>query len=273
MQEVDYYQVLGVEKNTDARKIKEAYRDLAFKYHPDRNQGNPDGADKMKRLNEAYAVLSDTDKRREYDLARQQFGSSAYTHFRRNYSEQDIFSGSDINKIFEEMTRSFGFRPFEEVFREFYGQGYRSFEFQRPGFRARGFMFGGPRGRGRCRRRHFQQAQPSALPGVFGKVLQPLLQKIAAGRIPAAGAALSDTITLHPDLARRGGPYAYFHKKKSKRLVVQVPAGIREGQRIRLAGMGHNGRNGGLPGDLYLTVRIRASLGQKLKGLIGRFNP
>ena len=94
----DYYQVLGVPPDSESGKIKQAYRDLAFKYHPDRNTENPAAAEKMKQVNEAYAVLSDTRKRREYDALRQQYGSSARNQFRQQHSEKDIFSGSDILK-------------------------------------------------------------------------------------------------------------------------------------------------------------------------------
>ena len=131
MVQEDYYQVLGVDKNATAKQIKESYRQLAFKFHPDRNKENPGAVEEMKKVNEAYAVLSNPAKKREYDTLKNQFGSSAYTHFRNNYSEQDIFSGSDINHIFEEMARNFGLRGSNEIFKEFYGRGYRQFEFKK----------------------------------------------------------------------------------------------------------------------------------------------
>jgi DnaJ-class molecular chaperone len=115
MKEQDFYKILGLEHDADARQVKGAYRELAFKYHPDQNMGNPEAAEKMKQVNEAYAVLSDPSKRREYDMLLQQYGSTAYQQFRNNYSEQDIFSGSDINQLFEEMARSFGVRGFFEL--------------------------------------------------------------------------------------------------------------------------------------------------------------
>ena len=80
----DYYQILEVDQKASAGQIKEAYRKLAFQYHPDRNSKNPEAAEKMKRVNEAYAVLSDAVKRREYDKMRHQYGSSAYSQFRQN---------------------------------------------------------------------------------------------------------------------------------------------------------------------------------------------
>ena len=132
MAQEDYYQVLGVDQNATDQQIKEAFRKLAFKYHPDRNKEDPAAVEKMKKVNEAYAVISNPAKKREYDTLKNQFGSSAYTHFRNNYSEQDIFSGSDVNHIFEEMAKTFGLRGSNEIFKEFYGRGYQQFEFKNP---------------------------------------------------------------------------------------------------------------------------------------------
>jgi curved DNA-binding protein len=72
MNQKDYYQILEVEKEASSQKIKEAYRRLAFQYHPDRNKGNPPAVEKMKEINEAYAVLSDPKKRRDYDAFHEQ---------------------------------------------------------------------------------------------------------------------------------------------------------------------------------------------------------
>ena len=144
MSQNDYYQILGIDQKAGPRQIKDTYRKLAFEYHPDRNRKNPEAAEKMKRVNEAYAVLSDPAKRREYDAMRQQFGSSAYNQFRQNYSEQDIFSGSDVNQILEQMARAFGLRGFDEIFKEFYGQGYRHYEFRKPGFLQKAIILQAP---------------------------------------------------------------------------------------------------------------------------------
>src|SRR3989339_584555 len=108
MEQKDYYTILGVEKDGSSKRIKEAYRKLALQYHPDRNP-DPSASSKMKDVNEAYAVMSDPRKRKEYDLIREQFGGSAYGRFRQSYSDQDIFRGSDIGQVFEEISRIFGF--------------------------------------------------------------------------------------------------------------------------------------------------------------------
>jgi DnaJ-class molecular chaperone len=262
MEQKDYYQILGVEKNADSKKIKEAYRKLAFKYHPDQNKENPQNAEKMKAINEAYAVLSNSEKRREYDTLRQQFGSSAYSRFRNQYTDQDIFTGSDIFKIFEEMTRTFGFRGYDEIFKEFYGNGYQTFEFKKPGFSARGFVFNGRPGRGG------QKQMESPLNKTMGKFSRYVFKKISGVDFPEDGSDISDVIQLTSEQAREGGPYAYLDSRKKKKLVVKIPPGIKEGQRIRLAGMGEEGKGGGASGDLYLKVQIKKPLLKRIKRFI-----
>jgi hypothetical protein len=76
---------------------------------------------------------------------------------------------------------------------------------------------------------------------------------------------VTETIDLTPQEAKDGGPYPYYYRKKSKKLVVMLPKGLQEGRRIRLAGMGEEGKGGAKPGDLYLRVKIRKPLVQKLK--------
>ncbi len=262
MSQRDYYQILGVKEKAASKQIKEGYRQLAFKYHPDRNEENPEASEKMKEINEAYAVLSNPAKRREYDAMKQHFGSSAYNQFRNNYSERDIFSGSDINHILEEMSKAFGFRSFDDIFKEFYGKEYRTFQFKRPGFFAGGFIFSGTFGKGR-----YQQPQ-FPIPEKLKKLSKFLLKSIGGVELQEKGADINDVIHLRPEQAQEGGPYAYFLRKKSKKLVVKIPPGVRDGQRIRLAEMGSNGKGGGQPGDLYLKVRIKKPLTQKIKGFI-----
>lgn len=262
MKQEDYYQVLGVPEDADADHIRDTYRQQAFKYHPDRNKGDERAADKMKSVNEAYAVLSSPEKRREYDAIRNRFGQSAHTHFRNAYSQQDIFRGSDIYRIFEEMTRSFGLRGSDEIFKEFYGPDYRSFEFRRPGIYSRGFVFTGSAGK------HHGGCPQNQLQGVFGKVARVLLKKIGGVDLPEDGRDIHDLIHLTPEQARIGGPYAYFFKSESKKLIVKIPPGVRSGQKIRLAGMGQDGSGGGASGDLYLKVGIRRPVLNQLQDAI-----
>ena len=269
MEAKDYYQTLGLSKDADTKAIKNAYRELAFKYHPDRNRDNADAVNRMKAVNEAYAVLSHPDKRRQYDTMRQQFGASAHNQFRQHYSEQDIFSGSDIFRIFEEMTRMHGFRGTEDIFREFYGSGYRTFQGRRPGMRFKGFVY-------TRRPRGTSQTRPAGeLPGrgLFGRLAQNMVERLTGVTFPQAGTDAEDTIRLSPEEARRGGPYAYYYRQQKKKLVVKVPPGIREGQRIRLSGLGGPGRGGGSPGDLYLRVEIAKPTLERWLGRIKRWLP
>ena len=265
MTEKDYYKILGVDQNAGAKQIKEAYRKLAFQYHPDRNEANPEAAEKMKRVNEAYAVLSNPEKRREYDMLKKQFGSSAYGQFRQAYTEQDIFSGSDINHIFEQMARAYGFRGSDDIFREFYGQGYQQFTFKQPGAFAKGWVFTGPSGT--------RAKQPPQFPfqGNLGKIYKYLFKKFSGFELPENGAHINEVIYLSPQQAREGGPYAYYLKKRAKKLVVKIPPNVKEGQKIRLSGMGEAGKGGGIAGDLLLKVHITKPLFQTVKDFISSF--
>ncbi|MCP3921541.1 MAG: J domain-containing protein [Desulfobacterales bacterium] len=91
----DYYKILGLEKGASDSEIKKKYRKLAMKYHPDKTKGNKSLEEKFKKISEAYAVLSDPEKRKEYDT----YGS---TGFRQRYSQEDIFRGFDLGDIFKE---------------------------------------------------------------------------------------------------------------------------------------------------------------------------
>jgi len=110
----DYYKTLGVEKNADAEAIKKAYRKLALKYHPDRNPGNREAEEKFKKISEAYAVLSDPEKRKQYES----FGSD---QFSQRYSQEEIFRNVDLNEIL----REFGFGGMGGNERGFRGAGRR----------------------------------------------------------------------------------------------------------------------------------------------------
>ena len=261
MTQPDYYQILGVEHNADAKRIKDAYREMAFKYHPDRNEKNPNSAEMMKRVNEAYAVLSHPEKRRSYDTMRSRFGDNAYGQFRNTYSEQDIFNGSDVNQIFEEMARSFGLRGVDSIFSDFYGPGFKQFEFNRHGVRGKGFIYRGGFGK---RRPSSANGPP---PGI-GRLARYLLQKATGLRLPQVGEDIHDTIALNPEFAKTGGPFPYLHRKRSKKLVVNIPPGTRDGQQIRLAQMGATGKHGGESGNLYLKVKIKKPLLEKAKDFI-----
>lgn len=92
----DYYDLLGVSKTASEEEIKKAYRKLALKYHPDRNPGNKEAEEKFKLINEAYAVLSNPEKRKQFDT----FGMGG---FQQRYSEEDIFRGFNVGDLFKDL--------------------------------------------------------------------------------------------------------------------------------------------------------------------------
>jgi curved DNA-binding protein len=96
MSETDYYKILGVNKNASKEDIKKSYRKLAMKYHPDHTKGNKSDEEKFKKISEAYAVLSDEEKRKQYDT----FGA---TGFQQRFSQEDIFKGFDFDSILSEL--------------------------------------------------------------------------------------------------------------------------------------------------------------------------
>lgn len=264
MEHMDYYEVLGIERDTEAPQIKDAYRKLALKYHPDRNSGDPESAEKMKSINEAYAVLSNPQKREDYDLMRDRYGSSAYGQFRQNYSDQDIFRGSDINGIFEELARSFGLRGFEDIFKDAYGNGYQSFEFRTNGMNGRGYVFTGNLGRG-----GENTVQIPRMEGGLGKIVRYAFKKMSGIELPEKGRDNADIIRLTPEEAETGGSREYTHwGRDKKKIMIKIPAGVKDGQKIRLAGMGEEGKGGAEPGDLYLKVHIKKPILEEIKGFI-----
>ncbi len=103
MADNDYYKILGVEKNASSAEIKKAYRKMAMKYHPDHAKDDKAAEEKFKKISEAYAVLSDEEKRKQYDT----FGSAG---FNQRYSQEDIFRNFDFGDIFKEF--GFGGRGF-----------------------------------------------------------------------------------------------------------------------------------------------------------------
>lgn len=130
----DYYKVLGVDRKATEEQIKKAYRKLAMKYHPDRNKGDKGAEERFKEVNEAYAVLSDKEKRRQYDM----FGAEG---FQQRFSQEDIFRNFDFGQVFKD----FGFGS-EDLFSRIFGGlgGARQRVFSRGGD---GFSFGSPSGR------------------------------------------------------------------------------------------------------------------------------
>ena len=262
MERKDYYSILGVGQAASQDEIRSAYRALALKYHPDRNKDDPASTARMKQINEAYAVLSDPVKRREYDALKDRYGDLASDRYRQAHSTGDIYRGSDIDQVFAEFARQFGFRSFGEVFREAYGTDFRTFVVRGPGMTGRGFVFyGRPRPTGTP-----PQVPPPVAGrlsgglsgGLSGRILKSLLKRATGLELPERGKDLRDSVTVSPEIAREGGEIKYPYTKwgKPRDLMVKIPAGTAEGQQIRLTGMGEPGKGGGEAGDLYLKVKI-----------------
>jgi len=215
----DYYKILGVSKNASSEEIKKAYKKLAFKYHPDKNPGDKKAEEHFKDISEAYAVLSDAQKRAQYD----RFGSA---EFHQRYSQEDIFRGFDVGDIFRDM--GFSSDIFSHIFGGASGFGSRS------GFRTRGgarnFSVEDLFGRG------FNERQSYAHKG-------PDLSMDIAVDFMEAAMGCEKTIE-------------YLYEGKKRQIKVKIPAGISSGQKLRISGKGGDGAGGMPPGDLYLTVQV-----------------
>ncbi len=133
----DYYSILGVDRKASKDEIKKAYRKLAMQYHPDRNKDNAGAEDKFKEISEAYAVLSDDKKRKQFD----QFGADG---FHRKYSQEDIFRGFDMNEVFQGFGFNFGGGDPMQGIEDFFRTG----SFRRSGVSFEDIFHGGGRGSG-----------------------------------------------------------------------------------------------------------------------------
>ncbi len=211
----DYYKILGVSKNASPEEIKRAYRKLALKYHPDKNKGNKEAEAKFKEINEAYAVLSDPEKRKQYDT----FGADG---FQSRFSQEDIFRGFDFNSIFREF--GFGGGRANSIFSQIFG----GMGGGRHEFHSTGSPFDSPFGNFHSR------AQ-----GIKG---QDLVYEL--------------TLPLDEVAKTTNKIISYEIDGHRKTVSVKVPAGIANGQKLRLPGKGQPGIHGGPPGDLYIQIRV-----------------
>lgn len=213
----DYYEILGVKKNSSDADIKKAYRKLAMKHHPDRNKGDKAAEEKFKELNEAYAVLSDPEKRKQYNM----FGADG---FRQRFSQEDIFRGTDFSSVFSEM--GFGGDIFERLFGGMGGQR-RSGGFS-GNFSTGQNPFGGFGGAGQGYQAMNGQDVETSITIPFHVAYHGGKQRISQ---------------QHPG----GG---------AQNLDVTIPAGIESGKKLRLAGKGAPSPAGGKPGNLYIIVNV-----------------
>jgi molecular chaperone DnaJ len=266
----DYYELLGVKRDASAKEIKKAFRQLAMKHHPDRNKGDKDAERRFKEINEAYNVLSDPKKRTQYDRfgeARERgfaggdfweaFSRGRGRHKGESFSWSDAGGLGDILSQFFRRESPFGERtartgsmrgediettvqvPFDVAVK-----GGRM-TLRIPGVHACAKCSGSgakpgtkPRTCPSCRGTGMVQTQQGAF-----AVSRPCPQCFGRGTVIA---------TPCPECRGAG------QSETTRKYQVKIPRGVREGQRIRLAGQGQAGRNGGAAGDLYVTVHVAA---------------
>lgn len=259
MNKKDYYEVLGVSKTSSADEIKSAFRRLAKKYHPDVSK-EPDAAERFKEAQEAYAVLSDEQKRKQYD----QFGHAAFDQ--NGGSGGFDFSGFDFSDIFDDLFGGgFGFSSFG---------GSRS---NRANSRQRGndtlirmnlsfeeAVFG-------CKKTINVDLEEKCdeCDGLGGHSKTTCKTCGGSGTVSRQQATLFGTFMTKTTCSDCNGTGYTFDKKcnhcsgkgrirKNKDLDVKIPAGIDTGNRLRLSGKGEAGLNGGPNGDIYIEFNVKS---------------
>ena len=259
----DYYEVLGVGKDADDSAIKKAYRSLAKKYHPDMNPGDKDAEAKFKEVNEAYDVLSDADKKAKYD----QFGHAAFDPSAGGGAGYGGFGG-------------FGdFGDLGDIFGSFFGGGFGGGSSRRANAPTRGedvmarvsisfeeAVFGVKRDVTfskvqRCSECSGSGAakgtKPETCTACGGSGQRRVTQRLGGMAFqttaPCDPCRGTGRIIKTPCTNCRGTGYVKINKK----LAVNIPAGIDDGERIALRSQGCDGRNGGPAGDLIISVSVK----------------
>lgn len=260
----DYYEILGVDRNATEQEIKKAYRKLARKYHPDVNKDDPQAEERFKEITRAYEVLSDPQRRRQYD----QFGHQAF----EQAAQGSGAGGADPFGGFP------GFDDLDDIFDMFFGSG--------TGRRAR--RQAGPE-RGADLRYDLTISFEEAAFGASVTIELPRLE--TCDHCHGSGAEPGTQIRVCPECNGRGElhhtrhtPFGQFvnvttcprcrgegrapetlcshclgrgRQERTRKIQVKIPAGVEDGQRIRLAGEGEAGLRGGPPGDLYVYLTVR----------------
>ncbi len=252
----DFYEILGINRDASEDEIKKAYRKLAMKYHPDRNPDSKESEDKFKEAKEAYEMLSDAEKRRAYD---------AYGHAGVNPQGGPGGFGNDAGGFSD---------AFGDIFGEIFGGG-------------RGRGGGGAQVyRGSDLRYNMEITLEQAARGTETKIRIPALEACevcdGTGAKPGTKAKTCHTCAGVGQVRMQQGFFSIQQTcptchgtgkvipdpckacdgvgrvKKHKTLSVKIPAGVDDGDRIRLTGEGEAGVNGGPPGDLYVVVQLKA---------------
>ena len=263
----DYYSTLGVSKSASAEEIKKAYRKLAHQYHPDKGEGG--NAEKFKEVSEAYQVLSDPSKRQQYD----QFGS-AYTGARGQGGNYQGFEGFDFSNFAGGFGGQGGFEDAFDIFSDIFGGGQT-----RTQARTRGVdlemelyltfeeaVFGVEREvqiekKDRCAKCEGTGAEPgtkiNTCPKCHGTGQIRTTRRTIFGQM--ASATTCDRcdgmgkVAEHPCTQCKGTGT----ERRVKTLRVKIPAGVADGQRIRIQGEGEVGYRGSAAGDLYIRLHVK----------------
>lgn len=260
----DYYRILGVPEDATAEDIKRAFRRLAFQHHPDRNPGREaEAAERFKEVNEAYCVLNDPGKRREYNAFRKAgLAGAGYApgHSGFQYTQDDILRSFFSNRAFyEDLNRMFaqaGLRFDADFLNRTFFSG-RSFVIQfGPGTFFTGF--GQPMTAAQGARTVKPGIAERAATGFVRFVATRLLPRLLGVSTPkpTKNLDLRHDVTIGASEAASGTEKRITYRKgrQRKQLMVKIPAGITSGTRIRLRGMG---RDGSPPGDLYIYVNVK----------------
>lgn len=271
----DYYEALGISKEATKDEIKKAYRKLALKYHPDRNP-SPEAEERFKEISEAYAVLSDAEKRRQYDT----FGHAG---IEGHYTYEDLFRGVDFSDIFRDLGFDFDFGGFPDFFTSFFGSRRRTETRETRGrdlrfdlaitmeeaFRGVEKEITVPRTEV-CPTCRGSRAKPGSSPekcpvcegsGQVQKVHGNAFTRFV--QITTCRECHGEGIIVKEPCNTCGGEGVV---QKVRRLKVTVPPGVDSGFRLRLKGQGEARLNGGPEGDLYVFIYVKDEPGVRREG-------
>ncbi len=257
----DYYEVLGVIKSASAEDIKKAYRKLALKYHPDRNKGNKDAETKFKEASEAYHVLSDKQRKSNYD----QFGHAAF----ESSGGRGGFSNFDFSSAFSDI---FGSDIFDDIFEGFGGSGRRrrsSANYRGEDLRYDLSISLEDAYKGKKQEINFSSTETCKR--CSGQCAEPGSKPISCSVCRGQGRVRSNQgfFTIQqtcPECSGSGEQISdpckecrgLGKKQTKKKISTNIPKGVDDGTRIRLSGKGEAGIKGGGNGDLYIFVSVES---------------
>lgn len=259
MNKRDYYEILGVNKTATDTEIKSAFRKLAKKYHPDVSK-EENAAEKFKEVQEAYAVLSDENKRRKYD----QYGHAAFTDAKGGFSGFEGFDFGSMNDIFDEILSGFGFGGgFSSSSRRTSNRRSGNDVLYKMSITFEEAAFG-------CEKDIKIDVTENCSEcngmGGFDETTCPTCR--GSGTVTAEQRSLFGTFLTKTTCSTCGGKGKTYAKKcnkckgtgqvrETKTITVKIPAGVDTGNRLRLAGKGEAGINGGTSGDLYVEFNVK----------------